>query len=28
MHPGEKAIVEEVSGLTLKVKPYMDTPND
>jgi membrane-bound ClpP family serine protease len=28
MQPGEKAIVEEVSGLTLKVKPHMDTPND
>jgi membrane-bound ClpP family serine protease len=23
--PGEKAIVEEVSGLTLKIKPSMDT---
>jgi membrane-bound ClpP family serine protease len=28
MQPGEKAIVEEISGLTLKVKPYMETPGD
>jgi membrane-bound ClpP family serine protease len=28
MQPGEKAIVEEISGLTLKVKPYMDPPED
>jgi len=28
MQPGEKAIVEEISGLTLKVKPYMETPED
>jgi membrane-bound ClpP family serine protease len=28
MQPGEKAIVEEISGLTLKVKPYMDTPKN
>jgi membrane-bound ClpP family serine protease len=26
MQVGEKAIVEEASGLTLKIKPYMDTP--
>ena len=25
MQPGEKAIVEEVSGLTLKIKPHRDT---
>jgi membrane-bound ClpP family serine protease len=28
MQPGEKAIVEEVAGLTLKVKPYMDKPEN
>jgi len=28
MQPGEKAIVEEISGLTLKIKPYMDTPEN
>jgi membrane-bound ClpP family serine protease len=28
MQPGEKAIVEAVSGLTLKVKPCMDAPED
>lgn len=26
MQPGEKAIVEEVSGLRLKIKPHIDTP--
>jgi len=28
MQPGEKAIVEEISGLTLKVKPYTEPPED
>jgi len=28
MQPGEKAIVEAVSGLTLKVKPCMDARED
>ena len=28
MQPGEKAIVEAVSGLTLKVKPCMNAPED
>ena len=28
MQPGEKAIVEEISGLTLKVKPFTEPPED
>jgi membrane-bound ClpP family serine protease len=28
MQPGEKAIVEEISGLTLKVKPYTEPHED
>jgi membrane-bound ClpP family serine protease len=27
MQPGEKAIVEEIIGLTLRIKPYRESPD-
>jgi len=27
MQPGEKAIVEEINGLTLRIKPYRGSPD-